>query len=187
MTPMAQEDVVGTFDFHSGMLRGARFALYPARLVYHAGACVESIQLGAVGAVRVAFERDGRKLGWAVALALVALVLFLVARPLAAWGNGAATDVLQQMHQGGSGAGHGVGAILVGVLRSLARVANLLPVGAVLLGAWALAWVILGWIGFTTLTLIVGPVERAYAVRGRNTKLLDFSEAISACISQLRR
>ncbi len=187
MTPMTQEDVVSTFDFHSGPLRGARFALYPARLVYHAGACIESIQLGAVGAVRVAFEREGRKLGWAVVLALVALALFLVSRPLAAWGSGAAADVLQQMHQGRSGAGHGVGAILLNVLHALARVADLLPAAAVLLGAWALAWVILGWIGFTTLTLIVGPVERTYAVRGRNTKLIDFSEAISACVSQLRR
>ncbi|HVB49477.1 MAG TPA: hypothetical protein VNF69_13935 [Burkholderiales bacterium] len=184
---MTQEDVLSTFDFHSGTLRGARFALYPARLVYHAGTCIESIQLGAVGAVRVAFEREGRKLGWAVVLALLALVLFLVSGPLAAWGNGAAADVLQQMRQGSSGAGHGVGTILLSMLHALTQVAELLPVAAVLLGAWALAWAILGWIGFTMLTLIVGPVERTYAVRGRNTRMIDFSEAISACVSQLRR
>ncbi len=182
---MAQDDLVGTFDFRSGAQRGARFTLYPARLVYHASACTESIQLGAVGAVRVAFERDGRKLGWAVAIALVALLLLLVSAPLTSWGDHAAADVLAQLRQGDTGVGHGVGGILVSVLQALARVASLLPVLGALLGAWAIAWIALGWIGVTTLTLTVGPAERAYSVRGRNALLLDFAEAISAAVAQL--
>jgi hypothetical protein len=187
MNPMAQDDLVSTFDFRSGAQRGARLTLYPARLVFHATGCIENIQLGAVGAVRVEFERDGRKLGWAVALAVLALVLFMVSGPLTAWGSHAAADVLDQLHQGNAASGHGMGGILASVLQSLARLASLLPVAGALLGAGAIALLVLGWLGVSTLTLIVGPVERAYAVRGRNALLLDFAEAISNCVTQLHR
>jgi hypothetical protein len=184
---MAQDDIVGTFDFRSGAQRGARFTLHPARLTYHATGCIESIQLGAVGAVRVAFERDGRKLGWAVVLALLAAVLFLVAGPLTALGSHAAADVLDQLRQGSVATGHAVGGVLESVLQALTRIASLLPVAGALLGAWAIAWLVLGWLGVTTLTITVGPVERAYTVRGRNALLLDFAEAISTTVTQLHR
>lgn len=181
---MTQDDFVGSFDFRSGAQRGARFTLYPRRLVFHANASTESIQLGSVGSVRVSFERDGGKLGWAVAIAIIALLVFLVSAPLAAWSGQAAENVLAQLRQGG-GVGHGIGGVMVSVLESLANLASLLPVVAAVLGAWAIALFVFGWIGVTTLTLTVGPAERAYGVRGRNSLLLDFAEAISAAVAQL--
>lgn len=184
---MAQDDVVGTFELRSGPLRHGRLTLHPTRLVCRAGGSIESVQLGAVGAVRVAFERDPRKLGWAVALAIVALVIFMISSPLAAWGAHAATDVLGQLQKGGGSTPHAIGGILLSVLQAFARLARLLPVAGALFGLWAIAWGVLGVLGTTTLTLTVGPAERAYRVLGRNALLLDFAEAISAGVAQLHR
>lgn len=187
MTSMAQDDVRGAFEFRSGAQRGARFTLYPTRLHYEARNCSETIQLHAVGAVRVAVERHARKLGWGVVLALAALVLIAVAPPLASLAGGAADNVRSQLQQNGGNAAHGLAAMLIGVLQFLHAAANLLPVLAALLGLWAIAWLLLGWIGSTTLTLALGAVERSYRVRGRDALLLDFAESLNACVGQLGR
>lgn len=185
MTAMPQDDVRAAFLFKGGALRGARFTLYPTRLLYEAPNCTENIRLHAVGGVRVAVERHPRKLGWGVVLAVLALVLVVIAAPLTSLAGGAATDMRSQLQQNGADAAHGVAAALLAALQFLHGAASLLPVAGALLGAWALAWLVLGWIGSTTLTLALGAVERSYRVRGRDTQLLDFAEALNACLAQL--
>lgn len=186
MTSMAQDDVRAAFDFRRGALQGARFTLYSARLLYQARNCTESIQLGAVGAVRIAFERHARKLGWAVVLALLALLFFAAAGPLASMASGAVTDVRGQLQQNGGNAAHGVAGVVLSGLQLFHVVARFLPIGGALLGVWAIAWAILGWIGATTLTISLGAVERSYRARGRDVQLLDFAEALSTAVTQLR-
>ena len=45
----------------------------------------------------------------------------------------------------------------------------------------------LGWLGNTVLTLSFAGGERVYSVRGRNTRLLDFSEAVAERLMQVKR
>jgi hypothetical protein len=56
---------------------------------------------------------------------------------------------------------------------------SLLPVGALacLIGGGALCT--FGWMGTTTLCVSLPGAERIYPVRGRDTLLLDFAEALS--------
>ena len=68
---------------------------------------------------------------------------------------------------------------LYGLFRVIEALANALPVAALaaVLGGGALA--AFGWLGSTVLTLTFAGAERVYPVRGRNTRLLDFAEAVS--------
>jgi hypothetical protein len=80
-----------------------------------------------------------------------------------------------------------VASALYGFFRILEALANALPLGALVavLGGGALAG--LGWLGNTVLTLTFAGGERSYPVRGRNTRLLDFSEAVSERLMQVKR
>ena len=52
------------FDFTAGLLRGTHFTLYATCLVHRGEQLLESFPLAAIASLRVAYERDPRKLGW---------------------------------------------------------------------------------------------------------------------------
>jgi hypothetical protein len=132
----------------------------------------ESIALGAIASVRVGFQRDATRIGWGVALAVAALLLFLVFRPLAAVAAVAAAEVAD---------GQAVGQLLRAVLSALEALAGLMPVAGVLAGDALIAF---GWIGTTELVLSLPATERAYAVRGRSQLLAQFAELLAEHVAQ---
>lgn len=168
------------FDFPRGRLQGTHFTLYPTCLVHRGEQHLENVPLAAVASLRVAYERDPRKLGWGVSLVVIAVLLFLISGPLGSLATGAAED----MAAAGT---HGVARALQGVFGFFGVLASLLPVVAflALAGGAALAW--LGWTGSTTLVLDLAGSQRSYPVLGRNAALLDFSEAVSERLTLLKR
>ena len=168
------------FDFAAGPLRGTHLTLFPACLVHRGESHLETLPLAAIASVRVAFERDARKLGWGAALVVLALVLLAIASPLAGFANGAAAELAAAGSQG-------VARGLLAFFRFLEAVGSLMPaVGlACALGGAALA--ALGWIGETTLALALAGTERIFTTRGRDPRLLDFSEALSERMMALPR
>ena len=172
---MSSEPAVASFDFPSGPLRGTQLTLYGARLLHHGGSQMESITLGAIASVRVGFQRDATRIGWGVALAAAALLLFLLARPLAAVAAGAAAEVADAQ---------AMGQLLRAVLGALEALAGLMPVAGVAFLAWGGALIAFGWIGTTELVLSLPATERAYAVRGRSQLLAQFSELLAERVAQ---
>lgn len=171
---------ISRYDFPSGALRGSHFTLYPTCLVHRSDAHLETVPLAGIASLRVAYERDLRKLGWGVGLLVVALILFLVSGPLA----GAAAAAAEEMAAAGT---HGVARALHALFLFLLAVANALPLAAFacLLGGLALG--ALGYLGSTTLVLDLAGSQRRYPVRGRNAGLLDFAEALGERLMSLRR
>lgn len=171
---------ISRYDFTRGELRGSYFTLYANVLVHRSGTHLETLPLAAIASLRVAYERDARKVGWGVSLVLIALMVFAVAGPLAELAGGAAAEMA-------AAGGHGVARALYGLFRFLWSVANALPFVA-LLGALAgIGLAVLGWLGNTTLVLDLAGSVRAYGVRGRNPGLLDFSEAVCERLMSLKR
>lgn len=170
------------FDFMDGEHRGSHLTLYASCLVHRGDAHLETLPLATITSVRVAFQRGARLLGWGAALLLVAVVLLLVSSPLAGLAAAAAADLATAAGNQG-----GVARALYNMFRVLESLANALPFGALVavLGGGALA--ALGWLGSTVLTLTFAGAQRVYAVRGRNTTLLDFNEAVSQRLMQARR
>jgi hypothetical protein len=76
---------------------------------------------------------------------------------------------------------------LYGFFRALEALGSLLPVAALacVIGGGALG--ALGWVGRTTLLVSLPGAERAYPVRGRDTLLLDFAEALSERLMLLKQ
>jgi len=175
---MALETPIANFDFSSGPQRGTQLSLYGARLLHHGVGQMESMALRGIAAVRVGYERDARRIGWGVVLALLAAMLFAVSGPL----SGVAVDAAAEI----SGA-NAVAQLLRGTLQVLGGIASVLPaVGvACLLGGAALA--AFGWIGATTLVLSLPGADRAYAVRGRSRMLVDFAELLAERAAQSGR
>jgi hypothetical protein len=159
------------FAFASGMLRGTHLTLYPTCLVHRSDTHLETLPIAAMTAVSVAFRRDARKLRWGIMLIVIALLLLAVSGPLDRFAAEAATDMAKSEQ--------GVGKALYGFFRFLTALASSLPVAALacVIGGGALC--ALGWIGSTTLLVSLPGAERSYLVRGRNTLLLDFAEALS--------
>jgi hypothetical protein len=167
-TPLAE------FEIASGLQRGSRLTLYANRLVHHGGDSMEAVPLVQLAAVRVAFERDVRKLNWAVALLVCALILGAVSGPLQTWMSELASKV-------GSGAGReSLDAVLVAGFTALGHLARLLFPAAMTMAAGAAALLVFFWLGRTTLTLSFAAVERDYAVRGRNAFMVQFAELVAA-------
>ncbi|HYG54586.1 MAG TPA: hypothetical protein VD965_04760 [Burkholderiales bacterium] len=171
---------IARFDFTNGGTRGTHLILYANCVVHRGEGHAETVPLAAVAAARVAFERDTRKLGWAGGLFVAALVLFALSGPLAAFASGAAAEMA-------STNGQGVARALQAMFRLLEAIANFLPVAgfAGLVGAVAVG--ALGWLGTTTLKLDLAGAERAYAVRGHDTKLVDFAEALAEKLILVKR
>jgi hypothetical protein len=168
------------YDFTGGALRGTHFTLYATCLIHRGDNHLESLPLAAIASLRVAYERDGRRLGWGVALLVVALVLFAVSGPLAGLAGEAATEMAAQ-------GGQGMARALYGVFRFMLAVANALPFAGAAIALGGIALGVFGWLGSTTLVLDLAGSQRIYPVRGRNPGLLDFSEAICERLMSLKR
>jgi hypothetical protein len=164
--------VVSRYAFMNGVLRGTHLTLHPACLVHRSDNYLETLPLAGITALRVAFERDTRKLGWGIALIVIALLLLAIAGPLGSFASGAAGEMA-------SAGAQGVGRVLQGFFRLLEVLASLMPVVALgcVVGGGALC--ALGWLGSTVLIVSLPGSERFYRVRGRDTLLLDFAEAVS--------
>ena len=168
------------FTFERGELRGTQLSLFPACLVHRCDNYLETLPLGGVTAVRVTFQRDTRKLGWGIALVVMALVMLAIAGPISAFVWGAVGDMASVGAQG-------VPRALYSFFRALEALGSLLPVAALacVIGGGSLG--AFGWLGRTTLQVSLPGAERIYAVRGRDTLLLDFAEALSERLMLLRR
>jgi len=156
------------FDFTNGLQRGSQLMLYPRYLVHRSDSHVETVPFSRITALKVAFERDPRRLGWGVALVIVALLLLALAAPIGSLSHGAAQEMMASAQ--------GVGRALYSLFRFIEGIAALLPAIALAAALGGAALGVLGWHGATTLTLVLGGAERAYSVRGRDMLLLDFAE-----------
>jgi hypothetical protein len=159
------------FDFTNGLERGTQLMLYPTCLVHRGDSHLETVPLARVTAIRVAFARDNRRLGWGVALLVLALVLLAISGPLGSLAHGAAQEVAVS--------NAGVARALHGLFRFLELTSAVLPAGALLCALGGAALAVLGWHGSTTFTVGLAGTERSYSVRGRDTLLLDFAEMTS--------
>jgi len=168
------------YDFTSGSLRGTHFTLYANCLIHRSDNHLETLPLAGIASLRVAYERDARKIGWGTGLVVFALVLIAVAGPLAALAGGAAAEMA-------AAGGQGVAQALYSLFRFFWSVANALPFVAFVGALGGIALAVLGWLGSTTLVLDLSGSERIYPVRGRNPGLLDFSEAICERLMSLKR
>lgn len=168
------------FAFASGEQRGTHLTLYPTCLVHRGDAHLETIPLAGMTAVRVAFERNMRHVGWGIALVIVALVLLAVAGPLGAFAGGAASEMANAGSQG-------VPRALYGFFRVVEAIASALPVVALICVIAGAAIGGLGWRGTTTLIVGLPGSERVYGARGRETLLLDFAEALSERLMLMKR
>lgn len=135
---------------------------------------METVPLAQLASVGVAFERDPRKLNWAVGLLVAALVLAMVSGPLHDLVAALAAGVKE--HAGRES----LDAVLLASLAALGGLARLLVPLAVLLAGLATALLVYFWLGLTTLSLNFAAVEREYPVRGRNPFLIQFAEVIAA-------
>ena len=125
-------------------------------------------------------ERSGALLGWGLALLVAASLMLLVASPLAGLAAGAAAELA-------AAGNHGVARSLQGLFRVIEALANALPVGALVAVLGGGACAAFGWLGRTVLTLTFAGAERVFPIRGRNTRLLDFSEAVAERLMQVKR
>ena len=169
------------FDFTAGALRGTHLMLYSACLVHRGEQHLETLPLAAIASVRVAFERDARKLGWGAALIVAALLLLAIASPIATFANGAAAELAA------AGGTQGVARGLYAFFRFLEAVGSLLPALGLACALGGAALAALGWMGATTLALTLPGAERVFIARGRDPRLLDFSEALSERVMALPR
>jgi len=161
------------FEFASGAQRGSRLMLFANRLVLHGGDAMETVPLAQLASVRVAFERDSRKLNWAIVLLAAALVLALVSGPLQ---NGAAALVAGVKEQAGR---ESLDAVLISSFSALGALARLLAPVAAALTVLAAVLLAFFWFGMTTLALSFAVTEREFSVRGRNQLLFQFAEAVA--------
>lgn len=168
------------FDFTRGTLRGTYLALYPSCLVHRGEAYLETLPLAAIASVRVGFERDSRRLGWGAALVIAALLLLAISSPLSTFASAAAADISSA---GTQGVARGLLAFF-GLLEAIASVLPALAAACVLGGA---TLAVLGWVGKTILTVALPGAERVFATRGRDARLLDFSEVLSERMMALPR
>lgn len=151
---------------------GTQLTLYPNRVVHEGGGNLEIVPLAHLAAVRVAFERDARKLNWVIALLIAALTLAAAAGPLLGWSSSAAAKIAEHARK------ESLDAVLLAVFSAIVGFARMLPTIATALGAIAAALALVFVLGRTTLTLSFAAVERAYAVRGRNRPLIEFAEVL---------
>ena len=156
------------FDFTTGSNRGSQLMLYPRCLVHRSESQLETVPLSRVTAIKVSFERNARRLGWGIAAVIAALVLLAISGPLGSLAHGAAQEM--------AASGQGVARALYSLFRFVELVAALLPAIALAGAVGGAMLAVLGWRGATTLTIMLGGAQRAYSVRGRDTRLLDFAE-----------
>lgn len=156
---------------------GARLKLYSNRLVHEgSGVLVEIIPYAHLASVRVAFERDARKLNWAIGLAIAATVLAALSGPLQGWFASLAART--------AGDGSHIEAVLLTIFNALGALARLLPKVAAVLGAIAAALAAVFVLGRTTFTLAFAATERAFSKLGRNRRLIEFAEILGTHLAE---
>jgi len=166
---VSQGDLLTEFEIGTG----TRLALYANRLVLHGADAMESVPLAHLASVRVAFQRDPGKLNWAIGLLVLALLLAVASPPLQGVATALAAGIRE--HAGRES----LDALLLSAVSALHAFARLLqPLAAVLAGL-AAALLVVFWLGHTTLTLSFAAAERAYGMRGRNSLLFQFAEAVA--------
>jgi len=168
------------YDFRSGSLRGSSLSLDETTLIHRGGSRLETVPLKAIAAVRIAFERDMNKLGWAIVLLVVAYLVSMASGPLA----GLAESLATRVRGDGAASVQDIASVMIATFRGLAAAAGMLPTLSNLLGIVGIALLAIGLWGQTTLTLTLAAVERAYVVRGRNRRLFDFAEALCERIAE---
>jgi len=171
---VSYDEPLAEYEIGSGALRGSRLTLFRTRLVHQGGEWMEVVPLAQLASVRIAFERDLRKLNWALALLIVALILGFSSAPLQSWIASLAAGVRE--HAGRESLDGALVATL-GALGGLARL--LVPLAVVAAGA-AAALLAFFWLGSTSLTLCFAATERAYPVRGRDPYLTQFAQTVAA-------
>jgi hypothetical protein len=170
----------GALDFPSSWTRGSHLALYNHQLVHRGEAQLEILPLSTIASVRVFFARDARRPGWGISLVIIALFVLALSGPLEQLAAAAAAEMA-------SGGGSGVARALYGLFRVIQAIAGMLPLLALagVLGGATLG--VLGWMGSTTLALTFAGAERTYPARGRNTRLMDFAEALAERVVLAKR
>lgn len=159
---------LGRFD----LLGGMHLTLYRNCLVQRGDTHLETLPLAGIVAVRVAFAREHRRIGWGSVLLVAALVLFVVSGPLGVLAGGAAGEMA------GPGA-QGVARALHALFRFIEALARALPVIALACAIGGAVLAVLGWRGNTVLTLSLAGFERVYAARGHDPVMLEFAETLS--------
>lgn len=170
---MTPENPLAEFEISSGALRGSRLTLYANRLVHSGTDSMETVPLAQIAAVGVAYERDPRKLNWAVVLLVAALLLALASGPLHDAITALAAGVKE--HAGRES----LDGVLIASLSALGGLVRLFVPLAVLLAGAAIALLVFFRLGMTTLRLNYAAVERDIAVHGRNLFLIQFAEAVA--------
>jgi hypothetical protein len=168
---------IAEFEISSGAQRGSRLSLYANRLVHQAGESMETVSLEHLASVRVSFERDQRKLNWAIGLLVSAVVLALISAPLRSGIGAAASRV------GDPARRESLDALLYGVFNALGAMAGVLPGIAAALAVAAVALLVYFWLGATELSFAFAATERGYTVPGRNRPMVDFAHAVADQIS----
>lgn len=167
MTEPGTGTALASFAFVHGELRGTHLSLHPTCLVHRGNTYLETLPLAGMTAVRVTFERNTRRLGWGIALLVAALLMLAIAGPLGAFASGAAA------------AGQQTVPVMQVIYRLMEALASALPVAALASVIGGSVLCAFGWMGSTLLLVSLPGAERAYRVRGRDTQLLDFAEALS--------
>lgn len=170
-----QPAALSRFNFERGELRGSNLALFPGCLVHRSDSHLETLPLAGVTAVRVSFERNTRKLGWGIALVVAALLMLAIAGPIGTWASSGLATGPQSVP------------VMNFIYQLLEALATILPVAALACVITGGALGAFGWMGSTTLLVSLPGAERVYRVRGRDTLLLDFAEAVSERLMLFRR
>jgi len=156
---------------------GARLKLYSNRLVHEGGlATVEILPYAHLASVRVAFERDLRKLKWAIGLGILAAVLVALSGPL--------QSVADKLAAHAAGGGSQFEPVLIAVFNGLGAFARILPTIALVVSAIGLAFAVVFGIGRTTFTLAFAATERSFSKLGRNRQLIEFVEILGARLAE---
>jgi len=169
------------YDFTSGALRGTHFTLYATCLTHRGDSHLETLPLAGIASLRVAYEHNTRRIGWGVALLVVALILFAVSGPIAGFADLHAAEMAKAAEP------NAVTRVLQGTFGFLGAVGRALPFLGALIALGGIALGVFGWIGSTTLVIDLAGSQREYPVRGRNSTLLDFSEAVCERLMSLKR
>ncbi len=172
---MSKDAPLASYEFGRGELAGSHLSLFQNRLEHRGPDYAETLPLDRVGSVRIAFERDGGRVTWGWVLLSIAVAVFAASWPLRMLVGAALGEVMGQAQGGG---------FLPASLRALDACVAVLPFACVAVALWGVAWVALGWMGATVLTVLVGPSERIFASRGRDPALQEFAEGVAAHVTR---
>lgn len=160
--------------------------LFEARLVHLGTDYSESTPLNAIASVRISFERANRRIGWGIALGIAALVVLGLAGPFGTQIGRALADVSAQISRDPAQASP-VAQFLESTLRGLEFLVALMPGMALALVVWGAALAVTGWIGYTTLVVVLPSTEREFVVPGRDRGLIAFAENLAEAIANRMR